>query len=66
MPVLSATGQVQYKNGATVLGPNATCQNSKACLKMQNYAAVPKFMREAMGYLGWTRNVGELKGVYGH
>jgi hypothetical protein len=31
---------------------------------MKNYAAMPKFMVEAQGILGWTRNIGNLKGVY--
>lgn len=64
-PVLVA-GKVQYKDaaGAVLTDPNATCQNSKYCTQMKNYAAIPKFMREAMGWLGWTRNVGDLKGVY--
>jgi hypothetical protein len=31
---------------------------------MTNYVAVPKLMREAMSYLGWTRNSEQLKGVY--
>jgi hypothetical protein len=68
-PVLDASGNVQYKSksssGApTVLGPSSTCDNSKECVKMRNYVAVPKLMREAMTYLGWTRNTEDLKGVY--
>ena len=68
-PVLDANGKVQYKSksgaGAPiVLGPNAQCDQSKECVKMTNYVAVPKLMREAMSYLGWTRNSQDLKGVY--
>lgn len=60
-PVLDAAGKVQYLNGAT---PVATCENSQYCTKMKNYAAVPKLVNEAMHYLGWTRHLGDLKGVY--
>ena len=68
-PVLDASGNVQYltksSSGATqALGPNGKCENSKECVKMTNYVAVPKLMREAMQYLGWTRNTDNLKGVY--
>jgi hypothetical protein len=68
-PVLDANGKVQYKSksgsGAPLLlGPNAQCDQSKECVKMTNYVAVPKLMREAMSYLGWTRNSEQLKGVY--
>jgi hypothetical protein len=37
---------------------------SKDCTKMQNYAAVPKLLDEALSAFGWTRHVGDLKGVY--
>ena len=63
-PVLDATGKVQYKNAAGAVIVDGTCQMSKDCTKMQNYAAVPKLMDEALSALGWTRHVGELKGVY--
>jgi len=68
-PVLDASGNVQYltkssSGSALALGPNATCDSSKECVKMRNYVAVPKLMREAMQYLGWTRNSDDLKGVY--
>jgi hypothetical protein len=33
---------------------------------MKDYTAVPKLLREAMGWLGWTRNANDVKGVYGH
>ncbi len=64
-PVLDAKGNVQYRSGNT----NgklfvATCEESKACVKMKNYVAVPKLMREAMSVFGWTRNADNLKGVY--
>lgn len=55
------TGKVQYKNGTTIV---ETCQNSQFCTKMQNYAAVPKLMDEALSVFGWTRNATNLKGVY--
>jgi hypothetical protein len=66
LPVLGANGKPQYKNaaGAVITDPNATCQMSKDCTKMQNYAAVPKLLDEALSQLGWTRHVGDLKGVY--
>jgi hypothetical protein len=60
-PVLDANGKVQYMNGTT---PVDSCANSKYCTKMQNYAAVPKLMDEALWRFGRTRNVGALKGVY--
>jgi len=63
-PVLDAAGNVQYKNAAGAVIANGTCQMSKDCTKMQNYAAVPKLMDEALSQLGWTRHVGDLKGVY--
>lgn len=68
-PVLDANGKVQYKTksgsgAAQLLGPTAQCDQSKECVKMTNYVAVPKLMREAMQYLGWTRNSENLKGVY--
>jgi hypothetical protein len=62
--VLDASGNVQYKNAAGAVIPNGTCQMSKDCTKMQNYAAVPKLLDEALSQLGWTRHVGDLKGVY--
>ena len=62
--MLDANGKVQYKNAAARSSPTATCQISQDCTKMQNYAAVPKLMDEALSALGWTRHVGDLKGVY--
>ena len=60
-PVLDAAGKVQYKGAA---GAVDSCENSRDCLKMKNYTAVPKLMREAMSVFGWTRNSQDLKGVY--
>lgn len=57
-PVLDAKGNLQFKDGSK------TCETNKACVKMRNYVAIPKLMREAMARLGWTRNAQELKGVY--
>jgi hypothetical protein len=56
-PKLDVNGKVQYRNGTTAVD---TCENSKFCSKMKNYAAMPKFMVEAQGILGWTRNIGNL------
>jgi hypothetical protein len=62
---LDANGNVQYKDSKGALLPaGSTCANSKDCLKMQNYAAVPKLMDEALSRFGWSRHVGSLKGVY--
>jgi hypothetical protein len=58
--VLDAGGKVQYRNGAAAA---ATCQNSKECTKMQNYASIPKLMSEASRWFGSTHLTG-LKGVY--
>jgi hypothetical protein len=62
-PVLDAAGKVQYLQGGVAA---ASCEESKECLKMKDYTAVPKLLREAMGWLGWTRNANDVKGVYGH
>jgi hypothetical protein len=63
---LDANGKVQYKNaaGAVLAAPNDSCDHSKDCLKMQNYTAVPKLMNEALSAFGWSRHVGDLKGIY--
>ena len=54
-------GLPTYLAGGT---PVASCEQSRGCQKMKNYVAVPKLMKEAMDALGWTRGVGDLKGVY--
>ena len=64
LPTLDANGKVQYKNNGAILPAGATCDQSKACLKMQNYIAIPKLMREALQRFGRTRNSQDLKGVY--
>jgi hypothetical protein len=63
--VLDAGGKVQYKQptnggGTKIVG---TCGESRDCTKMKNYVSIPKFLREAQGWLGHTRGI-ELKGVY--
>ena len=59
VPDLSS-GKVQYKqNGAIV----DSCDQSRFCLKMKNYASVPNFIRQAMTWFGWVP-IGGLKGVY--
>ncbi|MDB4937783.1 MAG: hypothetical protein JWP87_4755 [Labilithrix sp.] len=60
-PVLDADGKVQYLQGGA---PASSCAESKECLKMKDYTAVPKLLREAMDWLGWTRHASDLKGVY--
>jgi hypothetical protein len=62
-PVLDADGKVQYLAGGAAA---ASCAESKECLKLKDYTAVPKLLRESMSWLGWTRNAEYLKGVYGH
>src|SRR5690606_25078435 len=40
-----------------------SCDNSRECLKMKNYASVPRFLHQAGSWLGWVQ-FGGLKGVY--
>lgn len=66
LPKVAADGKITYKQPLATGGftPTDSCEKSRDCVKLQNYMAVPKFMREAMMGLGWTRNAWELKGVY--
>ena len=41
----------------------ATCDNSRECLKMKNYASVPRFLMQVGSWLGDVQ-FGGLKGVY--
>lgn len=66
LPVIDVDGKMHFKQpgvgGGTVIVDS--CEQSRDCTKLENYMAVPKFMREAMFYLGWTRGAEDLKGVY--
>ena len=65
-PVLDASGNVQYieEQQRRADGECDVPDSSKECIKMRNYVAVPKLMREAMAQFGWTRGEFDLKGVY--
>lgn len=54
-------GNVKYLNGTT---PVETCAQSKYCMKMKDYTAIPKLMYELETQLGFGRFGGWLKGVY--
>jgi hypothetical protein len=59
-PKLDVNGNVQYIQGGA---PVASCDNSRECTKMKNYASVPRFLMQAGSWLGWVQ-FGGLKGVY--
>jgi hypothetical protein len=60
-PKLTATGQVQYVNGAA---PVTTCAQSGWCSRMQDYTEIPKLMHDLEVQLGVNRYGGWLRGVY--
>jgi hypothetical protein len=66
LPVIDAQGKMKFKQPSEGGGFRYvdSCDQSRDCTKLQNYMSVPKFLREAMDYFGWTRNAFELKGVY--
>jgi hypothetical protein len=61
-PKFTEDGKVQYLNG-TDSAPD--CSSSGFCQKMQDYAAIPKFLYETSLALGFFRVGGGLRGVYG-
>jgi hypothetical protein len=62
-PKLTDAGDVEYKNGDTVV---ASCAASAYCQKMKDYTEIPKIMYEVELQLGVNRFGGWLRGVYGY
>ncbi len=56
VPTLDADGQPRLISGGS-------CDSSAACLKLQDYASIPSFMRQAMRDFGLAEP--SMKGIYG-
>jgi hypothetical protein len=61
VPKADANGDFQYTDPKGAIVPS--CDNSLYCTKAKNYTAMPKLLREAQAWLGFTRGL-DLKGVY--
>jgi hypothetical protein len=65
-PKLDTNGNVVWLQGGQPLDGDGnaikSCDNSRECLKMKNYASVPRFLQQVSSWVGVS--FGGLKGVY--